>query len=83
MQERESGNICLCNCPFCLLNCTTHGAYLKALYAKEAEVLVQLSPGEGLLGPVEVFLQVCLHLLSAEGREGGREGGREEGREKK
>ena len=56
---------------------TTHAVYLETLYAEETEVLVQLSPGEYLLGPAEVFLQVCLHLLSAAGREGGREGGRE------
>ena len=68
---------------------TTHAVYLKALYAEETEVLVQFSPGEYLLRLVEVFLQVCLHLLSAAGREGGRgegregggKGGREEGRE--
>ena len=60
---------------------TTHAVYLKALYAEETEVLVQFSPGEYLLGLVEVFLQVCLHLLSAAEREGGGKGGREEGRE--
>ena len=59
---------------------TTHAVYLEALYAEEAEVLVQLSPGEYLLGPAEIFLQVCLHLLSAAGRERGREGGKKEER---
>ena len=59
---------------------TTHAVYLEALYAEEAEVLVQLSPGEYLLRPAEIFLQVCLHLLSAAGRKGGREGGKKEER---
>ena len=58
---------------------TTHGSYLKALYAEEAEVLIQLSPGECLLGPAEVFLQVCLHLPSAAGREEEREREKEGG----
>ena len=52
--------------------------YLKALYAEETEVLIQLSLGEYLLGPAEIFVQVYFHLLSATGREKRREGGKGE-----
>jgi len=43
---------------YTLHTCATH---LKALYAEEAEVLVQFS----LLRLVEVLFEVDLHLLSA------------------
>jgi len=42
--------------------------HLKALYAEEAEVLVQFT--QCLLGLVEVLFQVYLHLLSAVKRRG-------------
>ena len=46
--------------------CTTNFTrvtHLKALYAEQAEVLVQFSPC--LLRLAEVFFQMYLHLLSA------------------
>ena len=45
---------------------TTHftsATHLKALYAEEAEVLVQFTPCQPRL--VEVLFQIYLHLLSA------------------
>ena len=48
----------------------TDATYLKALYAEEAEVLVQFSPC--LLRLVEVLFQVYLHLISAVKRRHGK-----------